>query len=168
MLVFTGAKRYHLTAMTALSPKLGAVAPPCLPVGLVAEFLENPICLETRTPRLSWRLDDSRTGARQTAYRTAAAPVRARLYASAFGDLAMCVNAVRDADHYNGETCAAPSRRRGAMCSTSARTWSACRGSPCAAVPARQSRSAPPRCSTPTARFFAVGHLSVFGGDKGW
>ncbi len=79
MLVFTGAKRYHLAAMTAISPKLGAAAPPCLPVGLVAEFLENPICLETRTPRLSWRLDDSRTGARQTAYRIAAASSEAKL-----------------------------------------------------------------------------------------
>lgn len=61
--------------------KLGAAAPPCLPVGLVAEFLENPICLETRTPRLSWRLDDSRAGARQTAYRIAAASSAARLEA---------------------------------------------------------------------------------------
>ena len=55
----------------------------CLPVGLVAEFLENPICLENRTPRLSWRLDDSRTGARQTAYRIVAASSAAKLEAGA-------------------------------------------------------------------------------------
>ena len=53
----------------------------CLPIGLVAEFLENPICLENRTPRLSWRLDDPRTGARQTAYRIVAASSAARLEA---------------------------------------------------------------------------------------
>ena len=53
----------------------------CIPVGLVAEFLENPICLENRTPRLSWRLDDARAGARQTAYRIAAASSAARLEA---------------------------------------------------------------------------------------
>ena len=53
----------------------------CLPVGLVAEFLENPLCLETPAPRLSWRLDDARAGARQTAYRIAAASSAARLEA---------------------------------------------------------------------------------------
>ncbi len=41
----------------------------------------------------------------RTSFHLPAAPVRARLYASAFGDLAMSVNGpVRDADHYNGET----------------------------------------------------------------
>ncbi|MBR3086709.1 MAG: alpha-L-rhamnosidase N-terminal domain-containing protein, partial [Kiritimatiellae bacterium] len=53
----------------------------CLPVGLVAEFLENPLCLETPAPRLSWRLDDARAGARQTACRIAAASSAARLEA---------------------------------------------------------------------------------------
>ena len=51
----------------------------CLPVGLVCEFLENPLGLETRTPRLSWRLDDPRPGARQIAYRLVAASSAAKL-----------------------------------------------------------------------------------------
>ena len=45
---------------------------PCKAVGLVCEFLTNPLGLETRTPRLSWRLEDARQGARQTAYRLVA------------------------------------------------------------------------------------------------
>ena len=45
----------------------------CIPVGLRCEFLENPLGLETQTPRLSWRLDDPRKGARQTACRIVAA-----------------------------------------------------------------------------------------------
>ena len=38
---------------------------PCKAVGLVCEFLASPLGLETRTPRLSWRLEDARAGARQ-------------------------------------------------------------------------------------------------------
>ena len=51
----------------------------CIPIGLVCEFLENPLGLETRTPRLSWRLDDPRPGACQTAYRLVAASSAAKL-----------------------------------------------------------------------------------------
>ena len=54
---------------------------PSKPVGLVAEFLRNPQCLETRKPRLSWRLDDPRHGARQTAFRIVAASSEERLEA---------------------------------------------------------------------------------------
>ncbi len=46
---------------------------PCKPVGLVTEFLKNPLCLETTEPRLSWRIEDTRNGACQTAYRIVAA-----------------------------------------------------------------------------------------------
>ena len=52
---------------------------PCRPVGLVCEFLVNPLGLETRTPRLSWRIDDPRNGARQKAYRLVAASSPAKL-----------------------------------------------------------------------------------------
>ena len=41
----------------------------CRPVGLSCEYLENPLGIDNPSPRLSWRLDDARTGARQTAYR---------------------------------------------------------------------------------------------------
>ena len=53
----------------------------CKPVGLVVEFLENPLGLETTEPRLSWRLEDPRDGARQTAYRIAAASSAEKLMA---------------------------------------------------------------------------------------
>ena len=56
----------------------------CIPVGLVCEFRENPLGLETRTPRLSWRLDDARMGARQTAYRLVAASSAANLEAGKY------------------------------------------------------------------------------------
>ena len=53
----------------------------CRPVGLVSEFLENPLGLETTEPRLSWHLEDPRQGARQTAYRIAAASSAEKLMA---------------------------------------------------------------------------------------
>ena len=51
----------------------------CKPVGLLAEFLRDPLGLDTKAPRLSWRLDDPRSGARQTAYRIVAASSEGRL-----------------------------------------------------------------------------------------
>ena len=51
----------------------------CKPVGLVTEFLKNPIGLETTSPRLSWRIEDARKGARQTAYRIVAASSAGKL-----------------------------------------------------------------------------------------
>ena len=53
----------------------------CRPVGLVSEFLENPLGLETTEPRLSWHLEDPRQGACQTAYRIAAASSAEKLMA---------------------------------------------------------------------------------------
>ena len=47
--------------------------PPCRAVGLVCEFLPNPLGIETRTPRLSWKIEDARLDARQTAFRLVAA-----------------------------------------------------------------------------------------------
>ena len=41
----------------------------CTPVDLKSEHLENPIGIDNPVPRLSWRINDSRQGARQTAYR---------------------------------------------------------------------------------------------------
>jgi len=40
----------------------------CVPVDLRCEFLSNPIGLDTDQPRLNWRLEDKRPGAKQTAY----------------------------------------------------------------------------------------------------
>ncbi len=38
------------------------------PVGLKCEYLVNPIGLDAQHPRFTWKLDDKRAGARQTAY----------------------------------------------------------------------------------------------------
>lgn len=39
------------------------------PAGLKTDHLENPIGIDNPNPRLAWRMDDSRQGARQSAYR---------------------------------------------------------------------------------------------------
>jgi alpha-L-rhamnosidase len=52
---------------------------PCQPVGLRCEHLVNPLGLDERLPRLSWRLADDRPGARQTAWQIQAAPTCAGL-----------------------------------------------------------------------------------------
>ena len=41
---------------------------PCIPVSLKCENLINPLGIDAATPRLSWRLQDDRTGASQTTY----------------------------------------------------------------------------------------------------
>ncbi len=40
-----------------------------LPVGLKTDHLENPIGIDNPNPRLAWRIEDNREGARQSAYR---------------------------------------------------------------------------------------------------
>ena len=69
---------------TVASAKAAPAASPCRAVGLVCEFLVNPLGLETKTPRLSWRLEDSRLDARQTAYRLVASSTWAKLAAGKY------------------------------------------------------------------------------------
>jgi len=40
----------------------------CVPAGLQCEYLPDPIGIDAARPRLSWRLEDERPGAKQTAY----------------------------------------------------------------------------------------------------
>lgn len=49
------------------------------PRRLRCEHMENPLGLDEGLPRLSWQMDDSRSGARQTAYQIKAASQRALL-----------------------------------------------------------------------------------------
>lgn len=46
-----------------------AEAAPVAVVGLRCEYLSNPIGIDVRSPRLSWRMEGTRRGLRQTAYR---------------------------------------------------------------------------------------------------
>lgn len=39
------------------------------PVELQTDYLENPIGLDNHNPRLTWKIDDNRKGAKQDAYR---------------------------------------------------------------------------------------------------
>src|SRR5437660_1779641 len=45
-----------------------AAEPPCKPVNLRCEYLSAPLGIDAAHPRLSWRLEDKRAGAVQTAY----------------------------------------------------------------------------------------------------
>ena len=56
----------YVKSMKALATDSTA---PCTPVALQCEHLRNPLGIDNPTPRLKWRLDDPRQGARQTAYR---------------------------------------------------------------------------------------------------
>lgn len=46
----------------------GLLAQPCSITHLSCEYLEDPLGIDTQKPRLHWQLNDSRLGARQTAY----------------------------------------------------------------------------------------------------
>ncbi len=41
----------------------------CRPVSLECEHLKSPLGIDNRSPRVSWRIEDERAGARQSAYR---------------------------------------------------------------------------------------------------
>ena len=40
----------------------------CTPSQLLCDYLNRPLGIDNANPRLSWRLDDARQGAKQTAY----------------------------------------------------------------------------------------------------
>ena len=48
--------------------EIQAAAPPCQPVNLRCEYLVDPLGIDARHPRLSWRLEDHRAGAVQSGY----------------------------------------------------------------------------------------------------
>ena len=56
----------YVKSMKALATDSTA---PCRPTTLQCEHLRNPLGIDNPTPRLAWRLQDPRQGARQTAYR---------------------------------------------------------------------------------------------------
>ena len=63
-------KHFILTAVITIVSALGCYAQSsCMPVALRSEYLVNPIGIDAALPRLSWRLEDKRNGAKQTAYR---------------------------------------------------------------------------------------------------
>lgn len=68
---FIVASQFALLVCRA-APVLAAA--PCLPVGLQSEHMINPIGIDAASPRLSWRLDDPRQGAKQTAYQLNVGP----------------------------------------------------------------------------------------------
>src|SRR5690349_8668489 len=53
---------------------------------LRSEYLASPLAIDTREPRLSWQIESTTRGAKQTAYQIIVASTRARL-ASNIGDL---------------------------------------------------------------------------------
>ncbi|MBW3621795.1 MAG: family 78 glycoside hydrolase catalytic domain [Armatimonadetes bacterium] len=77
-----------LSTMLALPHRVAVAAPATLaaPTGLQCETMVSPLGIEERQPRLSWRVNDPRRGARQSAYqlRVATTP---RLLASGKADL---------------------------------------------------------------------------------
>lgn len=62
------------------------VGPPLTASSLRCEYLVSPLALDTREPRLSWQIESTTRGAKQTAYQIIVASTRARL-ASSIGDL---------------------------------------------------------------------------------
>lgn len=57
-----------LLLVLSLSCGLLQAQPACAPINLKSDHLENPIGIDNPSPRLSWMLDDTRLGAKQTAY----------------------------------------------------------------------------------------------------
>jgi alpha-L-rhamnosidase len=59
---------YRITTLIIIFSLFCVQAFAAVPVGLKTEYLVNPIGLDNIHPRLSWMMDDSRLGAKQTAY----------------------------------------------------------------------------------------------------
>lgn len=58
-----------LTVISVASFFAGNAQSPCIPVDLRCEYLASPLGIDAPFPRLSWRVDDNRNGAKQMAYR---------------------------------------------------------------------------------------------------
>lgn len=64
--------KIYLTAIMAafiLIPAIAQEKTPCIPYELRCEHLVNPLGIDNPNPRLTWKLNDSRNGAKQAAYR---------------------------------------------------------------------------------------------------
>ena len=58
----------HIFLLTVLQQNIAFAQSPCKPVSLKCEYTVNPIGIDALKPRLSWRLQDERRGAAQTAW----------------------------------------------------------------------------------------------------
>ncbi|MDR6567353.1 alpha-L-rhamnosidase [Chitinophaga ginsengisegetis] len=65
---FTKANSRYKTAQPATASKAATGVTPCVATGLKCEHLVTPLGVDAAHPRLSWQLEDTRPGARQTAY----------------------------------------------------------------------------------------------------
>ncbi len=65
--------RFYLYTVLVLSilsiPQISLGNYPCKPVGLLCEYLVNPIGIDSKHPRLTWYLQDTRPGAIQKGYK---------------------------------------------------------------------------------------------------
>ena len=68
------------------TPLFAQGGPPVTASSLRCEYLVSPLAIDTREPRLSWQIQSTTRGAKQTAYQIIVASTRARL-ASNLGDL---------------------------------------------------------------------------------
>lgn len=62
--------RYIITMICAIAllPLISSAKRSAMVTGLKCEYLKNPLGIDALQPRFTWRLDDQRHGARQTAY----------------------------------------------------------------------------------------------------
>jgi alpha-L-rhamnosidase len=58
----------RLTLLFLLPVTYSVAQPACTPIDLQCEYLPNPLGIDAAHPRLSWKLEDIRTGAYQNAY----------------------------------------------------------------------------------------------------
>lgn len=64
--------KFHLVCLIFFTYLHGSIVigqTSSIPVDLKSDHLENPLGIDNTNPRLSWRLEDKRDGAKQTAYR---------------------------------------------------------------------------------------------------
>jgi alpha-L-rhamnosidase len=76
----------HMLTLLCLGAATAAAAAPLTPVDLRVEYKVNPLGIDAATPRLTWRLEATANGARQTAYHILVAS-SAELLAKDQGDL---------------------------------------------------------------------------------
>src|SRR5690606_27225943 len=72
-------KRIFFAAALACVASMALANADCRPVSLRSEAIEQPSGIDVTTPRLSWKMEDKRRGAAQTAYRVQVASSRQAL-----------------------------------------------------------------------------------------
>src|SRR5262245_55635595 len=113
-------RKLVMTVLTAAVTSGVLAASQCKPTDLRCDYQVNPLSVDSARPILSWKLDDARTGARQTAYHVMVASTKERLSS---GKADLWDSGKTDSDQSVGVIYAGPELKSRQKCFWQVRVW---------------------------------------------